>query len=216
MAPLNPHTDSKFARGRMANPAKGKFFLVGPDFRRGGAPGFEIANKSRVLQGRRALGPLSSERGFPDYPEPPLIRLDKKLGRPLRDLEQCHEYWLVSAAAKDMMQHLDEKAFAFLICDVILENGEKGPDYWFCDVIRILDAVDEKTSSITILSDAQGEKKYKLAGGAKIAFRTDITGSAHIFRLSHLTPAIFCDARFKSACKAAGLKGINFRDAANL
>ena len=84
---------------------------------------------------------------------------------------------------------------------------------WLCDVLRVLDAVDEVASRLQIKYLPQyNAKTYQLAGGADLVFREDVIGSAHIFRLAHLKPAVFCDHQIKDACKAAGLKGVSFKE----
>jgi len=101
-------------------------------------------------------------------------------------------------------------------CEVRFRNGTAGPAYWLCDVIRVLDAVDEAASRVKIKYDPiYGIKSYSLAGGASLIFKEDVVGSAHVFRVFHLKPAIICDQQLKDACKGAGLKGITFKDAAN-
>jgi hypothetical protein len=90
--------------------------------------------------------------------------------------------------------------------------------FWLCDVVRVLEAVDEEASQITIFSEkTSGEKRYSPPGlGESVVFREDVVGSAHVFRLTHTESSIFCDQEFKDACKAAGLKGVRFREALNL
>ncbi|HEY7300225.1 MAG TPA: DUF1629 domain-containing protein [Xanthobacteraceae bacterium] len=95
-------------------------------------------------------------------------------------------------------------------------DGTKGPVYWLCDVLRVLDAVDEAVSRVRIKYDPVDKRKiYSLMGGANLTFKEDVVGASHIFRMAHLKPAIICDQQLKDACKAASLKGIMFKDAAN-
>jgi hypothetical protein len=194
---------------------KGKFFGMGADVRRGGRPGFVIHNLSKILRRGNVLEPRPGTRGFPDYPEPPLVRLDQTLGRPPRDLEIYHCYWLVSSAAKNLFTSVDPEGFAFVQCKVVTEHWEPGPEYWLCDVTRVLDAVDDERSLVKIKHDSLG-KRYDLSGGAKLVFIEELIKSAHIFRLSYYALAVFCDQQMKDACKKAGLKGISFRDATEL
>src|SRR5262249_52350149 len=105
--------------------------------------------------------------------------------------------------------------FAFVKCDTHFADGAPGPCYWLCDVLRVVDAVDEKKSRLKIYEDQEG-KAYSLTGSATIAFKDDVVGLARVFRPSHYEVAVFCDQQLKEACKAAGLKGISFRNAAKL
>jgi hypothetical protein len=202
------------ATKRVPKPKARKFYKMDPDFGLGGAPGFRIENKPNLLLGRRILGPEPGQRGFPKYPEPPRLLFDKKLGRPPRDLELCSEYWLISDRMKTVLEAVDQAGFAFARCEVRLRGGEPGPAYWLCDVVRVLDAVNEMASRLRIY-DEQGHKTYSLVGGASLIFKEDVIGSAHIFRIAHAKSVVICDQHLKDSCKAAGLKGISFRDVAN-
>ncbi len=71
---------------REPKPKRRKFYLMGPDFVRGGAPGFEFENVELLKGGRTTPSHVPWRPGFPDYPEPPRFLFDKKLGRPVRDL----------------------------------------------------------------------------------------------------------------------------------
>jgi len=182
---------------------------MGADLRRTSAHGFR-----ELLDGRRILDPPSGERGGPKYSDVPRFLFDKQLGLPPRDLEEYWHYWLVSNKTKAVLEGVDPDGFVFVECDVLRPDGAVGPAYWLCDVIRILDAVDEAASRLKIY-DEQGPKSYSLVGGATLVFKEAVVGEAHVFRMAHLKPAVICDQQLKDACKVAGLRGISFRDAAN-
>jgi hypothetical protein len=156
-------------------------------------------------------------RGFRDYPEVPRFLFDKKVGRSPRDLELFHAYWLVSDRTKSVFEAVDPAGFAFLACDVRLPRGDyDGPPYWLCDVVRVLDALDEAQSHLKIgiredraYSDF-GKKYYSFSGGRELVFRDDAIGDAHVFRIEYLQAVVICDQTMKDACKAGGLKGIKF------
>ena len=115
---------------------------------------------------------------------------------------------------KKALESVDPEGFAFVRCEVRRYDGEAGPTYWLCDVLRVLDALDEEASQLNIY-DEQGYKSYSLTGGANLVFKDDIVGSAQIFRMAYLEPSVICDRSLKEACKSAGLKGITFHDASN-
>jgi hypothetical protein len=69
----------------MRKPKRRKFYRMGPDLRVGGVPGYCIENMMNLTEGRPVLMAPIGQRGFPDYPEPPRLLIDKKIGRPLRD-----------------------------------------------------------------------------------------------------------------------------------
>jgi hypothetical protein len=160
---------------------------------------------------------------FPNYPEPPLFLFDRKLGRIPRDLELFNAYSLVSDRMKVVFQAIDPDAFAFVRCELTVPRGKyDGPDYWLCDVVRVLDALDEAESRLKIERRGEpdypyaSEKHYSIAGASELAFRKDVIGNAHVFRMAHGEGIVICDDVLKEACRTAGLKGIKFRDALKL
>ena len=203
------------ATKRARKPKARKFYRVGPDSRLTGPIGFGLQNQEVLAQGRQILTPSPGGRGFRPYPETPRLLIDKRRGRAPFDLESCNAYWLISDRTKKVFEAADAEAFGYVRCDVQFADGTVGPEYWLCDVLRILDAVDETKSRLKIYEDQAG-KVYSLMGGASIAFKADVVRLAHIFRPVHYEVATFCDQQFKDACKAAGLKGIAFKEAAEL
>jgi hypothetical protein len=192
-----------------------KFYIVSLDYRTRSAPGWRMENLARLEGGRRGLSPPVGQRGFVQYPEPPRLLIDKSLGRAPRDFEIYHGYWLVSDRMKSVLEKIDPEAVAFVKCETHYGDGRAGPVSWLCDVLRILDAVDEEKSRLKIQRDPQDRKWYSFLGGANLFFREEIVGSTHIFRLRYSSSTIICDESFKAACKEASLKGIGFSDAAN-
>jgi uncharacterized protein DUF1629 len=205
----NPANRSAPKRG--SQPKARKFYNMGLDLRVRGRAGYKFENESLLLQGQRLLSPPAGRRGFTDYPERPRFLFDNKIGHFPRDLELCHSFWLISDLMKTVLQSVDPEGVAFLPCEVRFADGEPGPVSWLCDVLRVLDAVDETASRLEIkYLPEYNAKTYQLAGGAHLVFREEVIGAARIFRLAHLTPAIFCDQQIKEACKAAALKGVRF------
>jgi hypothetical protein len=195
-------------------PKARKLYVMAPLLTGGRAPGFRIENEQTLLQSQYALGVSTEKRALPPCSEPPRLMIDKKLGRPLHDLERWNLYWLISGGLKGVLETIDPDACEFVKCEVRLATGEAGPEFWLCNVLRILDAVDEPASRLKIVYES-GRKGYNLMGGANLVFKEDVIGSAHVFRMAPLLPAIICDQQVRDACKAVGLKGIKFKDAAN-
>jgi hypothetical protein len=122
-----------------------------------------------------------------------------------------------------VFESVDSEGFSFIPCTVRVPKGVwDGPGYWLCDVIRILDALNEDLSrlKIGIREDPVyrdfGQKYYQLFGGSELVFNEELVGDTHVFRMAHLKSCIICDQEMKGACKSAGLKGILFRDVSNL
>ncbi|WP_210253748.1 DUF1629 domain-containing protein [Bradyrhizobium sp. S69] len=209
----NPPTE------RRARKAKArKYYLMSQNFRIGGKAGFEVQNLAALLDGRRVLGSPIGKRGFGKFDEVPKVLVDKSLGRNLRDLEQYHEYWLVSDKLKMTLEAVDPAGVVFVKCNVRNRDGSEGPVYWLCDVVRVRDAVDEGSSRVKVEQRSyQGQpwKGYSLLGGASLIFREEVVGPAHIFRMRYLVPQVICDQELRDACKQSALKGITFQDAAD-
>ena len=202
---------------------KRRFYQTGPNYRLGGRPGFAMENADVLAPDTGVLEPPPG-RGFPNYPEPPRFLFDKKIGVAPKDIELFHHYWLISDRMKTVFEVVDPTGFAFVACDIRVPQGHyTGPQYWLCDVVRVLDAVDETRSrlNIGIVDDPiyrnYGLKYYNfLIKGAKLVFREDAVGSAHVFRLAHKDATVIADQALKDACKTAGVAGILFRDASKL
>jgi hypothetical protein len=187
-----------------------KFYVVGLDFRFRTAPGWEMENLVALAGERKVLIP-PRERGFVAFPEPPRLVIDKSLGRAPADWELFHDYRLVSDRMKILLEMLDLEGVRFVRCETRHQDGRPAPTYWLCDVVRVLDAVDEANSVLEIEYPTPGRKVYNLRKRSCLLFREDAVGAAHIFRLLFY-PMIVCDQVFKDACKEAGVRGIGFSD----
>ncbi|MVT71677.1 DUF1629 domain-containing protein [Bradyrhizobium cajani] len=187
-----------------------RFYVVGLDFRFQTAPGWEMENLAAVA-GEREVLIAPRGRGFPPFPEPPRLVIDNSLGRAPRDWELFHDYWLASDRMKNLLERLDLEGVRFVRCETRYRDGRAAPTYWLCDVIRVLDAVDEAKSVLKIEHPTPDRKVYNLSGRSSLLFKEDSVGAAHIFRLCFY-PMIVCDQVVKDACKEAGMRGIGFTD----
>ncbi len=188
-------------------PKKGEFFLLRPDARRGGkGHGVVFENREVLLTAPRVI--LKPESGgFPSLPETPRLVYQPSEGVLPQDLEGGFSgYWLVSKRLRHVMESVDSEAFAFAHADYRLADGSKGPSVYLCDVIRTVDALDEDASllHIEISDDFEGGKYYDLTGEIRLAFRRDVLGEAHVFRLP-FHGGVFCDRVFKDAVEAVGI-----------
>ncbi|MBB3149878.1 hypothetical protein FHS21_006335 [Phyllobacterium trifolii] len=184
----------------------GKFFQFGPTFR-GGNHGLELQNPEQILlPGRLLLGPPIGKRGFLPYPEVPQFRPAKKeYDRPPRDLEQYDHYWLVSQRLKDVLTTVDPDGVAFADCLVTYISGKPiEPRHYLCDVIRVIDALDEPASTVRFDYE-QGIKLYDLSRTHSLIFDETVVGNAHIFRQAGMG-GVIGDAFLRTACINAGIK----------
>src|SRR5216684_3227010 len=175
-------------------------------------PDFEITNLNLLLAGKRVLAPPVGQRGFPRYSENPRVLIGAKRGRPLRDLELFHAYWLISDRLKSLFESFDPAAFAFQTCDVQLCDGSAGPAYWLCDIVRIIDPFGERTlQEIRRYRERTGERYCSFIGNKDLIFKEDAVGNTHIFRTPYSWADVFCDQSLKDACRNSGMKGVQFR-----
>jgi len=196
---------------RRRGKAKARRFYVVGLARFQTAPGWEMENLAVLAGGRQVLIPPPG-RGFVPFPEPPRLVIDKSLGRAPTDWELFHDYHLVSDRMKSLLEALDMEGVRFVRCETRYRDGRAAPTYWLCDVVRVLDAVDEAKSVLEIEYPTPGRKVYNLRGRSSLVFKEDSVGAAHIFRLLFY-PTIVCDQVAKDACKEAGMRGIGFTDA---
>ncbi|WP_051592433.1 DUF1629 domain-containing protein [Methylosinus sp. sav-2] len=151
---------------------------------------------------------------FPDYLEVPRVLIDKRLGRPLRDLENRQGFWYVSPALKAVLEQFAPGACEFSRCETVLPSGEAGSELWLCSVTRCLygrDVIDpEATKDFKAREDMNGLLNYGLTPTYSLRFRPEAIGSEHLFRLVEMVSRVFCDQLMKDACKAAGIKGVSF------
>jgi Protein of unknown function (DUF1629) len=131
--------------------------------------GFELLNGETLFHGGPPIFPPPwGRRGFPDYPVVPVFTSDRRLGRTDWDFEGYCGYWFISDRMKTVMERTDPGAFAFLRCRVQLPDGTEGPIHWLCDVVRVLDVLDEERSKIRIGIGDDGSKVYNLLGVTRL------------------------------------------------
>lgn len=194
---------------------KGAFFILEPSFwARGKFAGIEIANEAALaLPGAHTVEPPSGDPA--QYPERPHLVHVPELGDLPRDFENLFGIWIVSEALKRVFESVDPEGFTFVTCDFTLADGTTGPQYYFCGVLRTLDALDEDASRLKIkVGDYLNGKFYKFSGGANLVFRKDVVGSAHVFR-TPFSETVFCDRVLHDAVAATDLSGVRFTDAAD-
>jgi hypothetical protein len=136
---------------------------------------------------------------------------DPKLGRTHRDFEGYSGFWFISDRMKYVLENTDRDAFAFLRCEMRSPDGSELPDRWLCDVIRVVDALDEEKSEAGISIADDGSKVYQILGSPRLIFKEDIVGHSHVFRMKYFQGWVICDDEMKHACKSAAVIGISFQ-----
>ncbi len=174
-------------------PKKGEFYILEPDMRGGGrGNGVEFENEKNVPFPAHMSQP-SERGGLAELKETPRLRYDSRIGDMPNDMHSGFKgYWLISEPLKQIFQSMDPAGFSFVKCSFLLEDGSEASPHYLCEVVRMLDAIDEAASKVKVLTGYPNGKYYRLAGGANLAFRKNIVGSAHIFRTPYSSEA-FCD-----------------------
>ncbi|MCD5978257.1 imm11 family protein [Pseudomonas quasicaspiana] len=209
-------------------PEKEQFYVLQSDPRGGGSgTDVEIANLDSLLKPpSRILRPVNG--GFPALPEVPHLVHANKSKRMPRDLEGGFSgYWLVSERLKQVFESIDPDGFEFLACDYTLPDGSNGPPHYLCDVVRMLAALDAEKSTYQVQTGHEFEtgKPFRIMtflGGAHLAFKKDLVGSAHVFRMAEKKSSVICDRVMYTAIRKAGIGvkpssgGLLWRDAADV
>lgn len=200
---------------------QGEFYFLEPSrWADGIGHGLQFANEAALC--RKGMHTVDPPNGDPSqYPERPhLVHVPAEGGLP-RDFEVYASIWIVSQALKDVFDAVDAQAFAFAACDYTLADGTPGPQYYLCDVIRQLDALDAPASRVKVkvehdfITD-QDVPFYSIAGGASLVFKQQVVGGAHIFRQPNSGFDPICDRVMFDALNRAALDGVRLRDASAL
>jgi hypothetical protein len=142
----------------------------------------------------------------------PIIVVDKGLTVGMQDVMLRARFWLVSDHAKDIFESIDSEAFEFREVELRNRQGKRGPRYWYCDVVRLLDALDPESSGlgVQVMPDGAPHTMSMWAGIAGNAFfKKSVIGDHHIFRLKTEPGTICCDQLMRDAIhKQPKLRGI--------
>jgi hypothetical protein len=200
------------SRTQRRKPKVPKLYHVGPDYRIRTPPGLRMENIAALGAGPLLRSP-PGQRGIPVLAESPRLLIDKTLGRAPVDWEPFLDFLLVSARMKSVLETLDSEGVQFVRCETRSLSGDAAPAYWLCDIVRLLDVVDEERSNIEILEPGTKFRRYNLMNNiCHAVFRAEVIGSAHIFRPRFLESRIFCSQEMRNACTAAGLRGFRFAE----
>ena len=173
--------------------------------------GFTLLNAEVLGDGKGNIGfPDISIRGFPEYPEKPRLLYDPRSGSEASDLELCRGYWLISERARRFFEEFEPYAFVYHDCDIVRPDGSAGPVRWLCDVVQVVDAIDEQRSGATAIQNFVNKKIYKLSSDGTLALTRAKIGAAKIFHLMYFNAYVFCNDEFKELCIERQLSGFGF------
>ncbi|CAH2709012.1 DUF1629 domain-containing protein [Xanthomonas campestris pv. nigromaculans] len=214
--------EAKEARATLHNaPQKGTFYILRSDMGGGGrGHGVEFENEDAVPFPIAYSRP-GEDSGLAALKETPRLRYDSRIGDMPNDMHSGFKrYWLVSEPLKLILEAADPEGFAFALCDFRLEDGTPGAPHYLCEVVRIIEAIDEEASNVKVLTGYRNGKYYDITGGAEFAFNKDVIGTAHIFRTPYTADA-FCDRFLRDTLISQGFgkspkrRGVRLIDAAN-
>lgn len=172
------------------------------------SPWYVWLNEERLREGF----PADSGKVFYGliFSEPPAIAFDRKdRPGPLLDAYSIMlGIWLVSDRLKALFERIDPDSFAFVRAEVNYENfGEPGPGFWFCDIVRTLDCIDEQNSKILYYDNVSWTSYRQLID---VKMLPDVVGAAHAFRLKKQHQNQIVDDVIAEAIKFEDLKGFRF------
>lgn len=207
----------------MITPAsqKGKYFVLAPSYWSDGiGPGLVIVNEEKLT--RPGMYTMDPPNGDPlQYSERPcLVHVPEEGGVP-REFEELAGIWIISEPLKRVFESVDPEAFVFTACDYTQADGSSGRQYYLCNVVRSLDALDREASRVKTKHNrnfitGEDEIFYSVLGGASLVFREASVGEAHVFRQTQMAIDPVCDRVMYEALCAANLDGVELRDAAEL
>jgi len=187
-----------------------KYFELDVDMELTSAPLRIWVNEAKLREGFRTDSKLPFH-GL-QFCEPPKIAFDRKKRRgALLDADPIMlGIWLVSDRLKNLLEGLDPEGVVFVRAEVDYSNfDEPGPGFWFCDIVRMLDCIDDERSKLTYYDNVPF-KAYRALIDVKM--RPEVVGDAHAFRLTHSTLTEIVDDVFVKAIKAQKIRGFRFID----
>lgn len=208
---MGPHN----AGGKSRGPKQRKFYIMGyPPVEY--SSGREFLNQDEVCSGSGSQilrAPSRFQRGFRNYTIRPRFRVGKRFGRKPYDVEPYTDYWLVSDRAKQLFDRISETDFTYLAVDTEFDAGSEPTTYWLCDILPVVDAVDESRSAVKYWIDRDGLKHHETRGRASLAFNENLVGAHSVFRMKTSFTTLICDERFKIEIKQSKLTGLRFKEA---
>jgi hypothetical protein len=168
-----------------------------------------VNEKELEIPGYVGLGPGRHEcgAGFPAFVSPPKIVFEKKGTCEPMDFYEFDRIWVISERLKAILENFDRDGFEFVRTETLYDGGAReGPSYWFCDVIRVLDCIDEDASTLNYYQSPR--KRYSVIKNA--VMRPEAAGSAHVLRLRYYSWRVLGDDVFRNLVRAHKVSGIGF------
>ncbi|MFT8560706.1 MAG: DUF1629 domain-containing protein [Acetobacter sp.] len=210
----NEYLEKPKGRKIVSVKTKSRKFYILRDPARANPAGWKLMNSDALL----AAGlPLlantrdSLNRSFCEYPVLPRFYVSRRLGRKLADFQKNGYFWIISDRARQVLLSISEIDFSFLATEVEVDPDQEPLTLWLCDVLPVLDAVDESRSEVSVGRSTSGKRIHYIGGLSKLFFDEAIVNGHHAFRLETNSDFVIVDDVFREAFKRAGLKGLSFR-----
>lgn len=195
-----------------------KFYKLEPKFGLFGKAPTDFINDAACAPPRgsrtgKYVGKHEFGVGIVPYEETPVLKFRTELKR-LPDIDFLGDIMYFSDAARQVLSSVDPEAFEWLQVDSVQGKGvpSKAP-YWFGDVIRILDCVDEEQSDIVYYDKVDWDPelvRYRRA--QHLVMKPDMPADHHIFRPAKQSGWIIVDDIFRNAVLSAKLLGADFKE----
>lgn len=153
------------------------------------------------------------QKGFWKMLEKPKITLARSSKMLDRDLDLMNGFWIVSNRCKTFLESIDQLAFEFLECECSDESGLFLENRWICAIVRVVDALDEVKTNVSIKDDPLWHNTYFISTYDNIYFNEDeIPSDCRIFKMAHLPQYIIADSIFYKSLKGENIKNFAFQD----
>ncbi len=182
-----------------------KYFELNVDLKKSSSPSFDWINRKDLLKD------YWNKPGFFQFGDTPQIRFNRTGNRgPILDavLNKYLRGWLISDRLKQLYEKVDLEAFAFCKVDMDYSNfPDPGPDYWFVQMVRELDCVDEENSKILFQAGIKSKNYLALE---ELKMRPEAVGNAHAFRLQYARQTEIIDDVLLDAMRSEKISGFEY------
>ena len=187
-----------------------QYFALDSDMSLAAKPWYVWENKDEILENWR--GEETQPFAGLDLKTVPKFRFDKKSDpRSLRDAYKVFVAMrLVSDRLKELFLEIDPEAFVFAPVEMDYGNfDEPGPQFWLCDMVRLLDCVDESQSDVVYADNVPFKYYLKIKS---MVVDEEKAGNAHAFRLKYSPLIQVVDEFFVERMKEERIKGFSFKN----
>jgi len=198
-------------QGKSSDRKAKRFYRLGqPLVNAESSAGLECLNRDEVFSGP----PSPFQPGFHAFTVRPRFRfrIPKRRGRKPYDVEFHYGYWLVSDRAKQLFDKICEADFAYLTVDTEVDPASEPATYWLCDIVSLVDALDESRSVVEreILRD--GSIYHPPTNQRSLAVDENRVGVHSVFRMKTSFTTLICNERFRTEFKQSKLTGLSFQE----